>query len=165
MSHIRILPASFYIMSLVDIHVNTERNMTVSRCPSSSCFQATSCAECTGDNCLWCPSLDHCVPSSIYPFYYIHGQCLGWVSRSSNCSGDCSSYKTCSDCQNDPHCGWCNDESDTGLGECSEGGFSAPRNTSLCVGYSDEEMHERWFFEVCPGMSVCWNSLQFPIIL
>ena len=157
MSHniIRILPASFYIMSLVDIHVNTERNMTVSRCPSSSCFQATSCAECTGDNCLWCPSLDHCVPSSIYPFYYIHGQCLGWVSRASNCSGDCSSYKTCSDCQNDPHCGWCNDESDTGLGECSEGGFSAPRNTSLCVGYSDEEMHERWFFEVCPGMSVC----------
>ena len=117
-----------------------------------SCSLTSSCEECAGSNCLWCPSLQHCTPNNVYPFSYIYGQCLGWVSHISNCSGNCSDYRTCSDCQSDPHCGWCNDPSDTGLGECSDGGFTTPMNTSFCVeDGSDRKMHERWFFGVCPG--------------
>lgn len=137
--------------------------MTQSECSATSCISATTCRECTEtrSGCLWCPSLNHCVHESLYPYTYIYGQCLGWVSQSFNCSGNCSDYKTCSDCQNDPYCGWCNDPSDTGLGECTEGGFISPKNSSICMDYSDEETYGRWFFDICPGMFFsihCYNN-------
>ena len=132
---------------------NTELNLSPSTCLSHPCSLASSCEECTGNICLWCPSLQNCVHSSVYPYWYSYGQCLGWVSHSSRCFGNCSDYKNCSNCQSNPYCGWCNDPSDTGLGDCSEGGFTTPRNSSYCVDYGDDKLHERWFFEVCPGRS------------
>ena len=41
-------------------------------------------------------------------------------------------------------CGWCQGPANTGLGVCSEGGFLAPRNTSVCPA-------SQWFFDECPG--------------
>lgn len=132
--------------------------MTEAKCPRDSCTSLTSCMECTGSSlqCLWCPSLQHCVPNTAYPYTYIHGQCLGWVSsQSSSCPDNCTGFQTCSTCQSDPRCGWCNDPSDTGLGECSEGGFNSPRNTGACTSSSNEGTYERWFFDSCPGIYVC----------
>ena len=61
----------------------------------------------------------------------------------------CVHMKTCEDCHTLPGCGWCDDGSGTGLGQCLEGGDDGVKgrtiNTSL--------VHcpkERWNFIGCP---------------
>ncbi len=53
---------------------------------ASSCFSLTSCEDCT-PGCLWCPSLQQCLPSNSYNYVYVYGQCLGWVNVRNSCPG------------------------------------------------------------------------------
>lgn len=58
---------------------------------------------------------------------------------------DCSKQKTCLDCLGiSPGCGWCDDGSGTGIGECIPGSATGPNNASLCPDRS-------WFFTNCSG--------------
>jgi hypothetical protein len=67
--------------------------------------------------------------------------------------------KTCNDCHTLPGCGWCDDGSGTGLGQCTAGGddgpFNVGSNNSSIV--SDQclpkDSKKRWFFIECPGES------------
>ena len=60
------------------------------------CYDQTSCSSCVDvGGCLWCASLNRCVESSVYPYLYPYGQCLGWQSvrgsdgaRENTCSGE-----------------------------------------------------------------------------
>ena len=134
---------------------------------SVSCYQHTSCNTCLGSSCLWCPSLSRCFPGNNngYPSTFTFGQCLGWTKDLSSCAReDCGVHHNCSSCQVLPHCGWCNDPSNTGLGECLPGGFQAPLegSTSSClaaaagmlgvVGNASDlvELGE-WQFDLCSG--------------
>lgn len=133
--------------------------VTMATCDTSHlCSMKTSCSQClSSSSCLWCPTLRDCVPSSLYPYLYPYGQCLGWEKQ---CKGNnrphdyhvitvcslakpCADHQTCLDCHNELGCGWCRDPADTGLGICGEGGFLASRNESFC-----SDLH--WFFDQCP---------------
>jgi len=73
-------------------------SVTMEQCLSSIrlCYDQTSCSSCVDvGGCLWCASLNRCVESSIYPYLYPYGQCLGWQSvrgsdgaRENTCSGE-----------------------------------------------------------------------------
>jgi hypothetical protein len=57
----------------------------------------------------------------------------------------CSFYPTCVECRDDPACGWCDDGSGTGLGQCLPGGNAGPNQPNLsCVA-------GHWFFTECPS--------------
>ena len=65
--------------------------------------------------------------------------------------------KTCDDCHTLPGCGWCDDGSETGLGQCMEGGddgpFTKPTNASL-----NQCPINRWYFIECPGTLIEMDS-------
>ncbi len=60
----------------------------------------------------------------------------------------CASYQTCKECQANPECGWCDDETGTGLGTCIEGSYRGPMENKQ-VDY-DLCPADRWFFVDCP---------------
>ena len=92
----------------------------------------------------------------------------------------CKGYDTCSNCLNNPACGWCDEGNKNGLGQCHEGGSSGPllrssvhhkekqptspvprtgpwtwSNSSACSATEKE-----WHFTSCPlcqcnGHSIC----------
>lgn len=70
----------------------------------------------------------------------------------------CSFYPTCVECRDDPACGWCDDGSGTGLGQCLPGGNAGPNQPSLSCAAG------RWFFTECPSESCCLATLtqSFP---
>ena len=128
----------------------------VTDCIYSSCFLHSGCQQCLNDSgCLWCPSLSRCVPSVrlTYPTTFNFGQCLGWIKSKEICDRtQCEDQTSCSSCQLLPHCGWCNDPSDSGLGVCTPGGFVGPLgNNSSCLveGQKGEQVEGEWQFDVC----------------
>lgn len=131
----------------------------VTDCSNDSCFLRSDCEQCLSGNlaCLWCPSLFRCVPSvsHAYPTTFNFGQCLGWVNSKDSCAMDqCEDQTNCNSCQLLPHCGWCNNPLDTGLGVCSPGGFYGPlRNISSCLVRGDNEGNQEgrgeWQFDMC----------------
>ena len=140
-----------------DIPPNTTE---LSDCFNSACSLRSSCTMCLNSrSCLWCPSLSRCLPAAAsgYPTTFSFGQCLGWVSLVQNpnfCAMDeCQEQLTCSSCQTLPHCGWCNDATNTGLGKCTSGGFLGPRrNDSSCMiegGISEGDQEGDWQFDTC----------------
>lgn len=65
--------------------------------------------------------------------------------------------KTCSDCQTiSPRCGWCDDDSGTGLGRCIPGMNSGPLDASVCSS-------SQWYFTGEPGF--LYNNLFLKFIL
>lgn len=90
--------------------------------------------------------------------------CVACFSAAENCSG----YRTCGQCLDQPGCGWCTDPSNTGKGQCIEGSYRGPfqtsvpapstlpglpanpqpaLNASMCPG----EAKYNWSFIHCPG--------------
>lgn len=62
----------------------------------------------------------------------------------------CSGMKTCDECHTLPGCGWCDDGSATGLGQCVPGGDEGPFNKSGNASVNQCPAG-RWFFVECPG--------------
>ncbi|XP_052357518.1 attractin-like, partial [Oncorhynchus keta] len=44
---------------------------------------------------------------------------------------NCSGYRTCGQCLEQPGCGWCTDPSNTGRGQCIEGSYRGPFQTAV----------------------------------
>ena len=60
--------------------------------------------------------------------------------------------KTCDECHTLPECGWCDDASATGLGQCMKGGDDGPFNKAS----ANQCPVEQWYFVKCPGwFTIC----------
>ncbi|RLW02203.1 hypothetical protein DV515_00007390 [Chloebia gouldiae] len=136
------------------------------------CSLRTTCSNCTsnGMECMWCSSTKRCVDSNAYIISFPYGQCLEW--QTATCSPqNCSGLRTCGQCLEQPGCGWCNDPSNTGKGQCLEGSSRGPMkpvslhsnemvlDATLCP----KERNYEWSFIQCPacqcnGHSTCINS-------
>lgn len=81
---------------------------------------------------------------------------------------NCSGLRTCSQCLEQPECGWCSDPSSTGKGLCMEGSYRGPmkrpakqgqpaqahlqpQDMSLELGSCPREKGFEWAFIQCPG--------------
>lgn len=106
------------------------------------------------------------------------------VSTAENCSG----YRTCTQCLDQPGCGWCTDPSNTGQGQCMEGSYRGPIQTLLHapstsrpslvpapqallnVSWCPHENKYNWSFIQCPGKDISSHTQsrqlwQFSFIL
>ena len=129
-------------------------------CPVS-CDSLNDCGSCLKQpSCLWCNTLSLCLSSEAYRISFPYGQCQDWTMAPSTCRSNCSAYKSCSECQQDLRCGWCDDGSNTGTGNCLAGGLNEPKgntdNSTQCP-------NDRWNFAECPlcqcsGHSTCLNG-------
>ena len=59
-------------------------------------------------------------------------------------------HLTCRSCQNDPRCGWCDDGTGRGSGECMEGTL-AEANGTTCPA-------QNWFWVDCPQCNCSGHS-------
>uniref|UniRef100_A0A1B6D320 CUB domain-containing protein n=1 Tax=Clastoptera arizonana TaxID=38151 RepID=A0A1B6D320_9HEMI len=129
---------------------------------STSCAQFSSCMNCTQEECIWCQNEKRCVDKNAYTASFPYGQCREWTTHQTRCRSTagrsaCSYYKTCWACRDDPECGWCDDGSGTGLGNCLPGGNVGPYLADLTC------PSDHWFFTCCPscqcnGHSTCSNN-------
>ncbi|CAH1784738.1 unnamed protein product, partial [Owenia fusiformis] len=132
------------------------------KCPAA-CYTHGSCENCTKTGCMWCSNQRRCVESNSYVASFPYGQCMEWTTHPEKCPATrCTDLKTCSDCQNNPRCGWCDDGTNTGLGSCMEGGDTGPvwSNNTHVEEDRDKCPAPRWFFTECPvcqcnGHSTC----------
>lgn len=99
-----------------------------------------------------------------------------YVSTAENCSG----YRTCSQCLEQPGCGWCTDPSNTGRGQCMEGSYRGPIQTLLHapsssrpslvpapqallnVSWCPHENKYNWSFIQCPGIDISAHISETP---
>jgi len=136
-----------------------------SKC-KAPCYIHSSCENCTQESCMWCSNQQRCVDSNSYVASFPYGQCMEWTTQKQKCPGTrCKDLQTCDQCQRNPSCGWCDDGTNTGLGQCMEGGSSGPytvteegatRSPGLCVA-------SQWYFTECPlcqcnGHSTCYEN-------
>ncbi|XP_044169184.1 attractin-like protein 1 isoform X2 [Acropora millepora] len=132
-------------------------------CENKGCYNLSSCEDCTKESlCMWCESEKQCVAKNSYPVSFPYGQCRGWVEELQCSAERCSGMKTCDECHTLPGCGWCDDGSGTGLGECMEGGNDGPFNNSDADAVTSQCPSDLWFFVECPdcqcnGHSTCIN--------
>ncbi|XP_078717801.1 attractin isoform X3 [Lampetra fluviatilis] len=147
--------------------VNPNQNARQCRMP---CAARRTCAECASGStdCMWCSNAKRCVDANAYVPSFPYGQCMEWHTMNACPPENCSGYRTCAGCMEQPGCGWCNDPSDTGKGQCMEGSATAPvtvngtratLNTSMCR----EDRSFTWNFITCPdcqcnGHSTCVNA-------
>uniref|UniRef100_A0A4W3GLH3 Attractin n=1 Tax=Callorhinchus milii TaxID=7868 RepID=A0A4W3GLH3_CALMI len=138
------------------------------------CAQRMTCGECTSSSteCMWCSNMKQCVDSKAYVASFPFGQCMEWYTMSSCPPENCSGYRTCNLCLEQPGCGWCTEPSNTGKGQCIEGAYRGPVNISSTKTYSEpmlnstmcpEELKSNWSFIQCPacqcnGHSHCINE-------
>uniref|UniRef100_A0A669C3N4 Attractin like 1 n=1 Tax=Oreochromis niloticus TaxID=8128 RepID=A0A669C3N4_ORENI len=144
------------------------------------CSLHTNCANCTSQamECMWCGSVQRCVDSTAYVISFPYGQCLEW--QTGDCcpplQHNCSGLRTCSQCLEQPECGWCGDPTSTGKGLCMEGSFRGPmkrlakqghqgpsHDMSLEPGICPKDKGYEWAFIQCPacqcnGHSTCVNG-------
>uniref|UniRef100_A0A8C9X7G5 Attractin like 1 n=1 Tax=Sander lucioperca TaxID=283035 RepID=A0A8C9X7G5_SANLU len=141
------------------------------------CSLHTNCANCTSQamECMWCGSAQRCVDSTAYVISFPYGQCLEW--QTGDCvAQNCSGLRTCSQCLEQPECGWCGDPSSTGKGLCIEGSYRGPmkrlakqgqqvqsQDMILEPGICPKDKGYEWAFIHCPacqcnGHSTCVNG-------
>ncbi|KAK6059190.1 plexin repeat-containing domain protein, partial [Cooperia oncophora] len=135
----------------------------LSYCPLP-CSSLHTCGECLQEQkCMWCPSTSRCINMEAYALSFAYGQCHSWVAGhahgfafSKSCrieSSNCSSHKTCAECQLSPECGWLDDGSRTGLGTCTRGSARGPLERS-----PDFHPHQ-WYFTDCPACQCNGHSM------
>ncbi|XP_051503645.1 attractin-like isoform X1 [Myxocyprinus asiaticus] len=157
-------------------------NHSVKQC-RTPCALRSTCSECTSGSseCMWCSNMRQCVDSNAYVASFPYGQCMEWYTMNSCPPENCSGYKTCSQCLDQPGCGWCTDPSNTGRGQCIEGSYRGPIQTlfhapsssgpslipapqpMLNVSLCPLEGNYKWSFIQCPacqcnGHSACVNE-------
>ncbi|TSW48764.1 Attractin [Bagarius yarrelli] len=157
-------------------------NHSVKQC-RTPCALRSSCSECTsgGAECMWCSNMRQCVDSNAYVASFPFGQCMEWYTMNSCPPENCSGYRTCAQCLDQPSCGWCTDPSNTGRGQCMEGSYRGPIQTLLHapsssrpnlvpapqallnVSWCPHENKYNWSFIQCPacqcnGHSACVNE-------
>ncbi|XP_056327455.1 attractin [Danio aesculapii] len=157
-------------------------NHSVKQC-RTPCALRSSCSECTSGSseCMWCSNMRQCVDSNAYVPSFPYGQCMEWYTMNSCPPENCSGYKTCGHCLDQPGCGWCTDPSNTGRGQCIEGSYRGPVQTlfhapstsgpsilpapqpMLNVSLCPVEGNYNWSFIQCPacqcnGHSSCVNE-------
>ncbi|XP_074640642.1 attractin-like protein 1 [Tubulanus polymorphus] len=129
------------------------------------CDTYNDCLPCTTAGCMWCSNKQKCVKTNSYVASFPYGQCMEWMTFSAKCSASkCSLARTCTECHQNPSCGWCDDGSHTGLGKCLEGG-----NKGVIIHDKQGVMKldstqcpvNNWYFSTCPycqcnGHSVCY---------
>ncbi|XP_053314088.1 attractin isoform X2 [Spea bombifrons] len=154
-----------------------QANHSAKQC-RTPCASRTQCGECTSasSECMWCSNMKQCVDSSAYVASYPYGQCMEWYTMSNCPPENCSGYRTCAQCLEQPGCGWCTDPSNTGKGQCMEASYRGPMmvpsspvakytyqepvlNVSMCPA----ENNYNWSFIHCPacqcnGHSKCINE-------
>ncbi|XP_055502890.1 attractin-like protein 1 isoform X1 [Leucoraja erinacea] len=146
-------------------------NQSARSCKTPCSLRAT-CSNCTsqGVECMWCSSARRCVDSNTYVISFPYGQCMEW--QTTNClSQNCSGLRTCEQCLEHPGCGWCNDPTNTGRGQCLEGSSRGPmksagKNTqemTLDTALCPKDKSNEWAFIQCPacqcnGHSTCING-------
>ncbi|XP_060781710.1 attractin isoform X3 [Neoarius graeffei] len=157
-------------------------NHSVKQC-RTPCALRSSCSECIsgGAECMWCSNMRQCVDSNTYVASFPFGQCMEWYTMNSCPPENCSGYRTCSQCLDQPGCGWCTDPSNTGRGQCMEGSYRGPiqnllhapsssrpslipaPQALLNVSWCPHENKYNWSFILCPacqcnGHSACVNE-------
>uniref|UniRef100_A0A3Q2Z0Z0 Attractin n=1 Tax=Hippocampus comes TaxID=109280 RepID=A0A3Q2Z0Z0_HIPCM len=107
-------------------------NHSAKQCRTPCATRAT-CSECTSSSseCMWCSNMKQCVDSNAYVASFPFGQCMEWYTMSTCPPENCSGYRTCGQCLEQPGCGWCTDASNTGKGQCMEGSYRGPFQTSV----------------------------------
>ncbi|KAM7361502.1 attractin-like protein 1 isoform 1-T2 [Cochliomyia hominivorax] len=148
-------------------YVSANGNRTVDEiiCPPS-CASLSNCHNCTENDCIWCQNELRCIDRNSYTASFPYGQCRDWTTYTSKCDtshhnsskSQCDNYNSCSECLDDPACGWCDDGSNTGIGKCTEGGASNVKDLSECPS-------NQWYFITCPlcncnGHSKCYHNSQ-----
>ncbi|XP_023308777.2 attractin [Lucilia cuprina] len=152
--------------------INGNRTIDEIICPPS-CASLSNCHNCTENDCIWCQNELRCVDRNSYTASFPYGQCREWTTHTSKCrtspaglwgnssalsTAQCGYYNSCSQCLDDPACGWCDDGTNTGLGKCIEGGALKPHNSAECPS-------SQWYFTSCPrcncnGHSKCLDSVH-----
>ncbi|XP_073442856.1 attractin [Dendrobates tinctorius] len=152
-------------------------NQSAKQC-RTPCASRSQCSECTSasSECMWCSNMKQCVDSNAYVASFPYGQCMEWYTMSNCPPENCSGYRTCAQCLEQPGCGWCTDPSNTGKGQCMEASSRGPMrmpNASaiakaksepiLDPGLCPSDNHYNWSFIHCPacqcnGHSKCINE-------
>ncbi|UYV73510.1 ATRN [Cordylochernes scorpioides] len=115
------------------------------------CHLRTSCINCTEGPCMWCSGLHRCVEANSYPASFPLGQCMEWTTHPHKCPGlDCGNLQSCEQCQQNPHCGWCDGGQGTGLGRCMRGSDTGPLRWDSQRYVPDTSLCSRWHFTSCP---------------
>ncbi|MBN3325866.1 ATRN protein, partial [Atractosteus spatula] len=138
------------------------------------CALRSACTECTSSSseCMWCSNMKQCVDSNAYVASFPFGQCMEWYTMNSCPPENCSGYRTCGQCLDQPGCGWCTDPSNTGKGQCIEGSYRGPFQPPSSASYQEpalnvtmcpSENKYNWSFIHCPacqcnGHSKCVNE-------
>ncbi|XP_035739558.1 attractin-like protein 1 isoform X1 [Vespa mandarinia] len=138
------------------------QRLTMETC-RSPCAEYTSCRNCTESDCIWCQNEAKCVDKNAYPASFPYGQCRAWTTIEARCRATgngrewCSFYLSCSACRSDPGCGWCDDGSGTGKGQCLPGGArgSSSRSLETCS-------FDHWYFTTCPTCQCNGHSKCLP---
>ncbi|XP_033969893.1 attractin isoform X2 [Trematomus bernacchii] len=97
------------------------------------CAMRAMCSECTSGSseCMWCSNMKQCVDSNAYVASFPFGQCMEWFTMNTCPPENCSGYRTCGQCLDQPGCGWCTDHNNTGRGQCIEGSYRGPFQTAV----------------------------------
>uniref|UniRef100_A0A3B3Y8X0 Attractin n=1 Tax=Poecilia mexicana TaxID=48701 RepID=A0A3B3Y8X0_9TELE len=137
-------------------------NHSAKQC-KTPCAMRTTCSECTSgtSECMWCSNMKQCVDSNAYVASFPFGQCMEWYTLSNCPPENCSGYRTCGQCLDQPGCGWCTDPNNTGKGQCIEGSYRGPFQT-LVPAPSTLPGLTRFVYSLpacqCNGHSQCVNE-------
>ncbi|XP_015604179.1 attractin isoform X2 [Cephus cinctus] len=138
------------------------QRLTMDTC-RNPCADFTSCRNCTESDCIWCQNEGKCVDKNAYPASFPYGQCREWTTADAKCRATetgrewCSFYSSCTSCRSDPGCGWCDDGSGTGKGQCLPGGARGPSNREDNICSLDY-----WYFTKCPTCQCNGHSTCLP---
>nr|CAB3224709.1 attractin-like protein 1 [Phallusia mammillata] len=131
---------------------------------NSTCYQQLTCSDCTkhsNSKCMWCLNKNQCIQTNSYVVHFPYGQCFEWTNVKQTCRDyNCSSLKTCTLCQRNSKCGWCDDGTETGRGFCLNGADQGP----IAIGntHSNEKcLSKSWYFSTCPSCQCNGHSKCF----
>ncbi|XP_043920393.1 attractin [Protopterus annectens] len=135
-------------------------NQTAKQC-RIPCALRMTCTECTSGSseCMWCSNMKQCVDSNAYVASFPFGQCMEWYTSNTCPPENCSGYRTCTQCLDQPGCGWCTDPSNTGKGQCIEGSYRGPMKVLLPNTYQESFLNT----SMCPAQDKFnWSFIQCP---